>query len=96
MLLLLENLAKMNLSLDKIDVEFLGRNADDYMPDMWFSQPNSSITKQHSVKRNIAELRLGSRVERLKRNIKRPIISRRFPQELVFLNPVFEKTNMLN
>ncbi|KEH17498.1 putative glucuronosyltransferase [Medicago truncatula] len=54
---------------NKIDAELLGRNADGCMPNMWFSQANSSVTKQHSAVRNITELRLGPGAERLKHRI---------------------------
>lgn len=55
--------------LDKIDAELLGRNADGYVPGMWFSQANSSIIKEYSAARNITELRPGPGAERLKRLI---------------------------
>jgi hypothetical protein len=32
---------------DKIDAELLGRSADGCMPNMWFSQANSSVTEQY-------------------------------------------------
>lgn len=55
--------------LDKIDTELLGRNADGYVPGMWFSKANPNITKPYSFIRNITELRPGSGAERLKRLI---------------------------
>jgi len=51
--------------LDKIDTELLGQNADGYVPGRWFSQANSSITKQYSGIRNITDLRPGPGAERL-------------------------------
>lgn len=52
--------------LDKIDTELLGRNADGYVPGMWFSHANPNITKPYSFVKNITELRPGPGAKRLK------------------------------